>query len=49
MDRPNAAIVFWSFRLMAGLGVLVTCATLGCGRLIYKTEGELQLVMAAKA
>lgn len=31
-----------SFSIFCGLGVLVTYATLGCGWLIYKTDGELQ-------
>jgi cytochrome d ubiquinol oxidase subunit II len=31
-----------SFSIFCGLGVLATYATLGCGWLIYKTDGELQ-------
>lgn len=35
------------FSLFCGLGLLVTYATLGCGWLIIKTEGELQRKMYA--
>jgi cytochrome d ubiquinol oxidase subunit II len=33
------------FSLLCGMGVLVTYASLGCGWLILKTEGELQAMM----
>jgi cytochrome d ubiquinol oxidase subunit II len=34
-----------AFSVFCGMGVLVTYATLGCGWLIYKTDGELQRQM----
>jgi len=34
-----------AFSVFCGMGVLVTYATLGCGWLIYKTDGELQRKM----
>lgn len=37
---------FSPFNLFTGLGLLVTYATLGCGWLLMKTEGELQRRMA---
>lgn len=37
---------FSPFNLFTGLGLLVTYATLGCGWLVMKTEGELQRRMA---
>lgn len=36
-----------AFSVFCGLGVVVTYATLGCGWLIYKTDGELQRRMRA--
>jgi cytochrome d ubiquinol oxidase subunit I len=38
-DRPNAAIVFWSFRLMVGLGFLM--AALGLWSLWHRWRGRL--------
>lgn len=37
---------FSPFNLFSGIGLLVTYATLGCGWLLMKTEGELQRRMA---
>jgi len=39
-DRPNVAIVFWSFRVMAGLGVLMTLA--GTAGAVLWATGRLQ-------
>jgi cytochrome d ubiquinol oxidase subunit I len=38
-DRPNAPIVFWTFRIMVGLGVLI--ALLGIVSLIARFRGKL--------
>lgn len=38
-DRPNAPIVFWSFRLMVGIGVLM--AAIGVASLILRWRGRL--------
>ncbi len=38
-DRPNAAVVFWSFRVMVGLGVLMLA--LGAGSLWLRWRGRL--------
>ncbi|MCC9625657.1 cytochrome ubiquinol oxidase subunit I [Thalassospira sp. MA62] len=38
-DRPNAPIVFWAFRIMVGLGVLMLL--LGIGSLIARARGKL--------
>jgi cytochrome d ubiquinol oxidase subunit I len=38
-DRPNAAIVFWSFRIMVGLGFLMV--TLGLWSLLQRFRGKL--------
>lgn len=38
-DRPNAAIVFWSFRVMVGLGLLM--AAIGAWSLLARLRGAL--------
>ena len=38
-DRPDATVVFWTFRLMVGLGLLM--ALLGIGGAILRARGEL--------
>ncbi len=38
-DRPNAAIVFWSFRIMVGLGTLM--AAIGLASLLLRWRGRL--------
>ncbi len=38
-DRPNAAIVFWSFRIMVGMGVLMVA--LGVWSLVCRATGAL--------
>lgn len=38
-DRPNAAIVFWSFRVMVGLGMLM--ALVGAAALVLRRGGRL--------
>ncbi len=38
-DRPNAPILFWSFRIMVGLGVLM--ALLGAWSLLRRLQGRL--------
>jgi cytochrome d ubiquinol oxidase subunit I len=38
-DRPNAAIVFWTFRLMVGLGLLMIL--LGLWSLVLRLKGRL--------
>jgi cytochrome d ubiquinol oxidase subunit I len=38
-DRPNAALIFWTFRIMVGLGTLML--TLGIVGLILRPKGRL--------
>ena len=38
-DRPNAAIVFWSFRIMVGVGLLM--AAVGAASLWFRWRGRL--------
>ncbi len=38
-DRPNSAVVFWSFRLMVGLGIAM--ALLGLASLVLRWRGRL--------
>ncbi|MEG7360176.1 cytochrome ubiquinol oxidase subunit I [Pseudomonas citronellolis] len=50
-DRPNSTVVFWSFRLMAGLGMLMILCALAALRLrrggaLYRNRAFLGLVLA---
>jgi cytochrome d ubiquinol oxidase subunit I len=49
-DRPNALIVFWSFRVMVGLGLLmILCGVLGLwlrrGGKVYEAKGFQRLML----
>jgi cytochrome d ubiquinol oxidase subunit I len=49
-DRPNALIVFWSFRVMVGLGLLmILCGALGLwlrrGDKVYEAKGFQRLML----
>ncbi|MDF3845795.1 cytochrome ubiquinol oxidase subunit I [Pseudomonas citronellolis] len=50
-DRPNSTVVFWSFRLMAGLGMLMILCALAAlvlrrGGALYRNRAFLGLVLA---
>ena len=50
-DRPNSTVVFWSFRLMAGLGMLMILCALAAlvlrrGGALYRNSAFLGLVLA---
>jgi cytochrome d ubiquinol oxidase subunit I len=46
-DRPSSMILFWSFRIMVGLGFLM--ALLGACSLLARLRGRLTLALAAPA
>jgi cytochrome d ubiquinol oxidase subunit I len=51
-DRPNAAIVFWTFRVMVGIGIVmlliaVTAVVLAIRKRLYKSRWFLRLLMLA--
>ncbi|MEL7938219.1 cytochrome ubiquinol oxidase subunit I [Pseudomonas delhiensis] len=50
-DRPNSTVIFWSFRLMAGLGMLMILCALAAlvlrrGGALYRNRAFLSLVLA---